>query len=138
MIGDNKLIEGAAGRAVAPVPTVLVADDDPDLLALMTRRLMKAGYSVVTAVDGQQAIEFATELLPDLALLDVMMPKLTGLEVTARLRADPTTKAMKVILISAGFKKENDEASLTGADSYIVKPFDRDEPLARIRAVLER
>lgn len=138
MIGDTEVIGCSVVRAAAPMATVLVADDDPDLLSLMARRLMKAGYSVVTAVDGQEAIEFATEFLPDLALLDVMMPKLTGLEVTARLRADPTTNTMKVILISAGFKKESDEASLIGADSYIVKPFDRDEPLARIRAVLER
>ena len=117
--------------------TVLVADDDPDLLALMARRLVKGGFLVITAADGQQAFEQAAMLLPDLALLDVMMPKLTGLEVAARLRADPSTSAMRIILISAGFAAgAGASVGTSGADSYIVKPFDRAERVERVRSVL--
>lgn len=117
--------------------TILVADDDPDLLALMSRRLAKGGYLVVTAEDGQQAFELAATLLPDLALLDVMMPKLNGFEVAARLRAEASTTAMKIIMISAGFHAGvGDSMCQSGADGYIVKPFGRDEPTARVRIVL--
>jgi len=71
--------------------TVLVADDDPDLLLLMTRRLSKAGYHVIGATDGQQALDLVEQFLPQMAVLDVVMPKLTGIEVLVRLRADPAT-----------------------------------------------
>lgn len=137
-LADDEPIETASADPSTGQLTVLVADDDPDLLALMTRRLVKGGYRVVTATDGQQAIDLVVELLPDLVLLDVMMPKLTGPEVTALIRANPATKAMKVILVSAGFQRDMaDHASLAaGADSHIVKPFDRSEPVDRIRAVL--
>lgn len=119
-----------------PWQTILVADDDPDLLALMARRLVKGGFLVVTATDGQQAYEQAVNLRPDLALLDVMMPKLTGLEVAVRLRADPSTSDLKIVLISAGFHAGADSMFQSEADGYVVKPFDRDEPVARVRAVL--
>jgi CheY-like chemotaxis protein len=136
---DNEPMESPSADPSTDQATVLVADDDPDLLALMTRRLVRGGYRVVTATDGQQAIDLAVELLPDVALLDVMMPKLTGPEVTALLRANPATKAMKVILISAGFQRgmADHAGRAAGADSHIVKPFDRTEPVDRIRAVLD-
>jgi two-component system phosphate regulon response regulator PhoB len=138
ILADDAPLEAPSTDSSTDHVTVLVADDDPDLLALMTRRLVKGGYRVVTATDGQQAIELAVELRPDLVLLDVMMPKLTGPEVTALIRANPATREMKVILVSAGFQRNMaDHASMAaGADSHIVKPFDRTEPVDRIRAVL--
>jgi CheY-like chemotaxis protein len=134
---DTAPMSGPSSASPTAGKTILVADDDPDLLALMARRLVKGGYVVVTAVDGQQAFEMATRLLPDLALMDVMMPKLTGLEVAARLRADPSTNAVKIILISAGFEAGVGESMSKRSDGYIAKPFGRDEPVDRVRTVLE-
>ena len=73
-------------------PLVLVADDDPDILQLVSLRLASSGYEVMAAGDGEQALNAALERTPDLALLDVMMPKLDGYEVTARLRSDERTR----------------------------------------------
>ena len=81
--------------------TVLVADDDEDILQLVSFRLERAGYTVVTAADGQQALAAARQHQPDLAVLDVMMPGLNGYEVTRQLRADPATAAIPVILLTA-------------------------------------
>ena len=104
--------------------TVLVADDDPDLLLLMTRRLSKAGYHVIGASDGQQALDLVEQFLPQMVVLDVLMPKLTGIEVLVRLRSDPATHNMLIMLISAGFKGTIDEAGTpAGADVYFRKPF---------------
>jgi CheY-like chemotaxis protein len=86
------------------VPTVLVADSDPDLVALVARRLSRAGYTVLTASDGEEALKLAEEFLPDLAVLDVLMPKLTGLDVTRRLREQPATEHILVMLINGGFE----------------------------------
>lgn len=119
--------------------TVLVADDDPDLVALVVLRLVRAGYEVVTASDGEAALRLAGELLPDLALLDVMMPKLTGVEVLRRLRALPETSAMPVILISAGLHDDLVGGGLlAGADDFIRKPFGPREVPSRVQAVLAR
>jgi CheY-like chemotaxis protein len=74
-------------------PVVLVADDDPDILALVSFRLERAGYEVVTAADGEEALRLAVEATPDLAVLDVMMPKLTGYDVTRELRQNDKTRA---------------------------------------------
>ena len=80
---------------------VLVADDDRDILDLLTFRLGRAGYEVVSASDGEEALRLAVERKPDLAVLDVMMPKLDGYEVTRRMRADEATKRIPVILLTA-------------------------------------
>lgn len=118
---------------------VLVADDDPDLVALVARRLRKAGYQVITASDGEQALQMATKLLPHLAVLDVAMPKLTGIDVILRLRAIPATQNMPVILISAGFQDDITVRGLpVGAAGYIKKPFGPQELPNRVRAVLNR
>ena len=87
------------GRSVNPV--VLVADDDPDILALVRFRLEREGYDVVSAADGQAALELALDHTPDLAVLDVMMPRLDGYEVTRRLREHEATKGMPIILLTA-------------------------------------
>lgn len=137
MVADAVLTSRSPAASPTAAATILIADDDPDLLALMARRLVKGGYRVVTAADGQQAFELAVRHAPDLAVLDVMMPKLTGLQVAARLRSDPSTSAIKIILISAGFDAAGGEAmSGSVADGYIVKPFDRGEPANKVGTVL--
>ncbi|HVM13833.1 MAG TPA: response regulator [Egibacteraceae bacterium] len=105
-------------------PTILVADDDPDLVALVARRLVKAGYRVVTASDGEEALQQARQLGPQLAVLDVMMPKLSGIEVARRLRASAGTQHIPVILVSAGLPGELVGQSIPAdVDAFISKPF---------------
>ena len=120
------------------VPTVLIADDDPDLVSLIALRLTKAGYTVLTASDGEEALKMAEEFLPDLAVLDVMMPKLTGLDVTRRLREKPETQHILVMLISAGFEHNEIWGLPAGADDYVKKPFGPQEIPNRVQAVLAR
>lgn len=120
-------------------PLVLVADDDPDILTLVGFRLERAGYEVLPARDGEEALALALERQPDLAILDVMMPKLDGYEVTQRLRENPATSGMPVILLTARVQ----EADITrgfeaGADDYIKKPFSPQELRARVQAILGR
>jgi len=119
--------------------TVLVADDDPDLLLLMTRRLSKAGDHVIGASDGQQALDLVEQFLPQMVVLDVLMPKLTGIEVLVRLRSDPATHNMLIMLISAGFKGTIDEAGTpAGPDVYLQTPFPPGEIGKRVKALFDR
>jgi two-component system phosphate regulon response regulator PhoB len=117
--------------------TVLVADDEDDLLTLMARRLSRAGYRVVTAADGADAWTAAVRELPHLAVLDVMMPGLTGIEVARRLRADDATRAIPVILISASHPGDTPDGGLPGgAVDFIRKPFGAHELTDRVQAAL--
>ena len=122
----------------APIQTILLADDDPDLVALVKRRLVKAGYLVITAVDGEQAAQMAEQYMPQLAVLDVDMPKLTGVEVVRELRANSATRHIPTMLISAGFQDEDVGGNGDVADDCVKKPFGRDEPVNRVRALLAR
>lgn len=120
-----------------PAPLVLVAEDDPDVLALVALRLERAGYAVVTAENGEQALARARERLPALAVLDVMMPAATGFEVAERLRGDARTKDIRVIFLTARVQKDDVARGFSvGADDYLEKPFDPQELCARVRAVL--
>ena len=119
------------------VPVVLIADDDEDIRALVSFRLERAGYSVVAARDGEEALELAIEHRPDVAVLDVMMPRLTGLEVTRRLRAEDATSGMPVILLTARVQEADVARGFeAGADDYIRKPFSPQELRARVQAIL--
>jgi two-component system alkaline phosphatase synthesis response regulator PhoP len=119
--------------------TILVADDDPDLLMLMQIRLTNAGYNFVGAPNGRQALDRIAKSQPDMVILDVMMPELTGTEVLERLRADPATKDLLVVLMSASFiDATGDVDASTCADDYIAKPFHRGEPQSRVDALFER
>ena len=120
-------------------PLVLVADDEEDIRALVAFRLKRAGYDVITAADGAEALTLATTRLPDLIVLDMMMPKATGLEVTRSLREQDSTRDIPVILLTAR-AQEADVASgfEAGADDYVKKPFSPMDLQLRVQALLER
>jgi DNA-binding response OmpR family regulator len=116
---------------------VLVADDDTDVRELVVFRLERAGYRVVTAQDGKEALDLAIERRPDVCLLDVMMPHLDGYEVTEQLREHEELAAVPVVLLTASVQP----AAVTkgfesGADDYIKKPFSPQELLTRVEAAL--
>src|SRR6266699_2878499 len=116
--------------------TILTADDDPQLLKLIARNLELEGYDVLTASDGQEALEQVEAQVPDLVLLDVMMPKMDGFTVCQRIRE---FSAMPIIMVTARGQDQDKVRGLDlGADDYLIKPFSVDELLARVRAVLRR
>lgn len=118
-------------------PLVLVADDDEDILQLLSFRLERAGYETVQARNGSDALRLATELRPALAVLDVMMPGLTGLEVTRELRRNDATRAMPIILLTARAQAGDISQGLAaGADEYVKKPFDARDLTERVDRLL--
>jgi DNA-binding response OmpR family regulator len=118
---------------------VLAADDDPDILDLISYRLERSGCEVLRATDGEQALELAISEKPDLAVLDVMMPKIDGYEVTRRLRANPATAGIKVILLTASAQEPDVVKGFeAGADDYMTKPFSPQELRLRLVAVANR
>ena len=119
--------------------TILAVDDDVDILDLLEISLDSDGYNVITAVDGLDAIEKAKSHVPDLILLDLMMPKMDGFEVIDNLRSNSQTRAIPVIMLTArALINEKLQGLDAGADDYITKPFDLKELTARIKAVLGR
>jgi DNA-binding response OmpR family regulator len=121
------------------VPLVLVADDDEDIRSLVVYRLERSGYDVIAAHDGDAALELALERHPDLAVLDVMMPKLNGYEVTRAIREHEPTSRMPVILLTARVQEADVARGFeAGADDYIKKPFSPQELRARVQAILGR
>ena len=119
--------------------TILAVDDDVDILDLLEISLDSDGYNVITAVNGLDAIEKAKSHVPDLILLDLMMPKMDGFEVIGNLRSNSQTRAIPVIMLTArALINEKLQGLDAGADDYITKPFDLKELTARIKAVLGR
>jgi len=118
-------------------PLIVCADDDPDILALLALRLEGAGFRVAQAVDGEQALALARELQPSVVVLDVMMPRLMGIEVVEAIRADPATHDLRVILVSARAQQSDVEVGLAaGADAYLAKPFQASELIALVQSLL--
>jgi DNA-binding response OmpR family regulator len=121
----------------APRHLVLVADDDEDILQLLSFRIERAGYEVVQAKNGTDALRLALDLLPALAVLDVMMPGLNGFEVTRELRRSEVTSTMPVILLTAKAQATDAAGGLAaGADDYVKKPFDARDLMERIERLL--
>jgi DNA-binding response OmpR family regulator len=130
-------IEAEKGAAEAPL--VLVADDDPDIVGLVSLRLKKSGYEVVTAEDGRQALRAVREHRPVAAIVDVRMPEMDGLELIREIRADERSKGMMVIALSARVRAVNVAEGLeAGADEYVAKPFSPKKLAALVDSRLAR
>jgi two-component system, OmpR family, alkaline phosphatase synthesis response regulator PhoP len=125
---------------VSPRPLVLVADDDPDILLLITLTLERDGYEVVATRDGLSAFETAVARVPHLVLLDLMMPGIDGYEVTRRLRGERVTKDVPIVIVTAAAEESQAARALeAGADAYMKKPFSPRELLAKTASlILER
>lgn len=119
--------------------TILVAEDQPHIRALIEYKLKNNGYQVIAVDNGSDALAKAIELKPNLVLLDVMMPLMTGFEVLSALKQNPETKNIPVLLVTAQSKEEEVLKGLElGADDYITKPFSPNELAARVKTVLLR
>lgn len=117
----------------------LIAEDDRDIRELVAAKLSSSGYRVIAVGNGTDALTQLREQRPDVALLDVMMPGISGLEIITELRADPMTAAIPVILLSARSQEFDVENGIAvGAADYVVKPFSPRELVLRVDAVLDR
>ncbi|EON93446.1 response regulator receiver protein [Marinobacter lipolyticus SM19] len=113
--------------------TVLIADDEPNIVISLEFLLKQAGYRVVVAHDGQEALEAIRRESPDLVLLDVMLPRLSGFDVCQKIRENPDWRDMRVLMLTAkGREVEVSKGLALGADAYITKPFSTQELLAEI------
>jgi DNA-binding response OmpR family regulator len=119
-------------------PRILIADDNPSNADLLDAHLDGSGFETKLVYNGEDAIAAAREWKPDLILLDVMMPKLSGFEVCRRLRADPATKNVSVLMVTALDQATDVETAVdAGTDDFITKPINKTELLLRVRAMLD-
>ena len=129
----------SSGTTNRSAPLILAADDDEIILGLVVYRLEHSGYRVITAHDGDEALKRGLAEKPALAVIDVMMPKLDGYEVTRALRANEETKDMPIILLTARVQEDDvDKGFEAGADDYLRKPFSPQELRSRVHALLAR
>ena len=120
-------------------PRILIVDDTKDILTVVSRRLQSWGYEPLTAESGEEGLAIAEAQVPDLILLDIMMPKMKGRDVCARLKANPKTQRIPVIFLTALGLADHIKAGMDlGAEDYIVKPFEPAELKERITIVLAR
>lgn len=117
---------------------ILLVDDEPSILLSLEFLMEQEGYDVQTATDGDEALQAVREKLPDLILLDIMMPKRDGFEVCQIIRANPEWKETKIIILTAKGREVDQEKGLAlGADDYITKPFATQELVQKVKAALE-
>ncbi|MEX2585803.1 MAG: response regulator transcription factor [Balneolaceae bacterium] len=129
----NKSLSNSSGQ------TILVVDDEQDLLDLIEYNLKSEGFQVLKAENGEEGIQIARDRHPDLVLLDIMMPKMDGLQVCEKLRHNPETHDVPIIFLTArGDEKTEVEGLDRGADDYITKPISTRKLMSRIKAVLRR
>ena len=118
---------------------VLIVDDEPNIVLSVEFLMQRDGLDVVTASDGQEAIELLSSTQPDLMILDVMMPRKNGFEVCAEVRADPEFSAMPILMLTAkGREAEMKKGISLGADAYITKPFSTHDLVAKVHELLNR
>ncbi|HPU36032.1 MAG TPA: response regulator transcription factor, partial [Bacillota bacterium] len=121
------------------MPRILVVDDEKNILELVRFNLEREGYEVLTCLDGARALELARSEKPDLIVLDVMLPEISGLEVCRELHQDPATRKIPIIMLSARADELDRVLGLEmGADDYVTKPFSPRELVARVKARLRR
>ncbi len=120
-------------------PTILVVDDEEDIVELVELNLLREGYKALTCGTGEQALEIARSKIPNLIILDLMLPGIDGLEVCKRLRSDPKTERIPIIILSAKGEEADIVTGLElGADDYVTKPFSGKVLVARVRRVLRK
>jgi len=120
-------------------PTILVVDDEEDIVELVELNLLREGYKALTCGTGEQALEIARSKLPNLMILDLMLPGIDGLELCKRLRIDPKTERIPIIILSAKGEEADIVTGLElGADDYVTKPFSGKVLVARVRRVLRK
>lgn len=117
---------------------ILIIDDEPDIVRVVKFRMIKNGYEVHVAVNGQEGLEMVSKLKPDLVLLDISMPLMKGDEVCKRIKSDPAVKDIPVIIMTAGTKgvQESFIKEIGAADS-VLKPFDPDDMMNKIKKLIE-
>ena len=124
---------------MSKAPSVLIVDDEPNIVLSLQFLMKKTGYEVRIARDGEEAMAEIARAAPDLVLLDVMMPKIDGFSVCQRIRANPDWKDVRIIMLTArGRDVEREKGLALGADDYITKPFSTKDAIARVEAVLGR
>ncbi len=118
---------------------VLIVDDEPNILLSLQFLMKKAGYAVRTAKDGEEALAEIAREMPDIVLLDVMMPKLDGFSVCQRIKSDPALAGVRVVMLTArGRDVEREKGLSLGADDYITKPFSTKDAIDRVATLLAR
>lgn len=139
MSSPDPTMSAAAASNPTPPQTILLVDDEQDLLDLVSYNLEKEGYQVVTARDGETALEHAEARVPDLVVLDVMMPHMTGLEVCRRLRENAKLRLTPILMLTARGEESDEIKGLeAGADDYLAKPISPRLLVSRVRALLRR
>ena len=118
---------------------ILIAEDEPDIRELVAFTLRFAGYEVVTASNGEEAVQIAVKELPDMALMDVRMPRMTGYDACRAMKANPELKDIPVVFLSAKGQEGVIATGLeAGAEEYLLKPFAPDQLTERVRAILTK
>jgi DNA-binding response OmpR family regulator len=118
-------------------PRVLIADDNPQGVELLEAYLVGCDYEIRTAADGEETLQQVRDWKPDLILLDIMMPKLSGFEVCKRVRKDPSTRTMAILMITALDQPSDIEKAVeAGTDDFVTKPINKSELLLRVRSLL--
>jgi two-component system phosphate regulon response regulator PhoB len=122
-----------------PNERIVVIEDEPDILEVIRHNLTREGFRVSFASDGEEGYQMVVDQLPELVLLDLMLPGVDGLEICRRLKEDPATRSVPVVMVTAKGEESDIVLGLgLGADDYVPKPFSPRELLARVRAVLRR
>lgn len=121
------------------MPRVLVVDDDPQVLRLLRVNFELEGYDVASAANGEEALAAIASQAPDVLVCDIMMPGIDGLEVVRRLRADPNTASLPVVMVSAKAQRADlAQGEQAGADAYVTKPFDPQDLIDAVDRLLKR